>query len=420
MAFIVPNANNTGGGQTFANTNQAEPDSLDFEILGNRSSWVRSGGNVSSVSSSAVSVAAGVVVLDNVPYQFPAAALSIAPITGTSDLYRFDLIVARRATGSATAALTVVKGAENSANPVLPQSRSTLGTYPYSSGFHVDFATDVVLHAVLRIGSNSLTSANVVDKRIVDSRPVTYTSTTEPTPTTPGVFGDRIVYNGVGYTYLKDDVTRWYRDSLEATASDPVPPIGSIVCWAGAEGPPSSQITGQPRYLPCDGRLLTKTDFPKLENVLKTKYGGSSGLNFNLPNINDESTIYGVAVGASTYGTKGGENTLKLTEAHSPQHRHTLKTNGADNTHNQHKHKIRAVQLGMLDLIGKADAIGGGDRFILAKNDVGEEVVRRSEENEVGLGHDPQMGYYGQPSTTQTPVPLKGKHINLSWYIRVE
>lgn len=66
-------------------------------------------------------------------------------------------------------------------------------------------------------------------------------------------------------------------------------PVGSVVAFAGAIAPPSSDATNQYwtnverlGWLPCDGRSLVAHQYPQLFHVLGYLYGGSDD-QFNLP-----------------------------------------------------------------------------------------------------------------------------------------
>jgi uridine kinase len=104
MALIVPNATATGSSNKYSNINQAEPDSVDFEALGNTLNYIRSGGGVTVADGNTVNVAAGVAIINGVPYSFAADNFLSTQATQT----RFDLVVVRLA--GSTAALTVVAG----------------------------------------------------------------------------------------------------------------------------------------------------------------------------------------------------------------------------------------------------------------------------------------------------------------------
>lgn len=66
MAFIIPNATDTASGAKYENLDQAEPDSLDFEILGNAGrSGVLSGCAVTALSASNTAVSVSGALLSS-------------------------------------------------------------------------------------------------------------------------------------------------------------------------------------------------------------------------------------------------------------------------------------------------------------------------------------------------------------------
>lgn len=140
--FTIPNAPDTDK----SGLDQSEPDRLDFEILGNRRRGIVSGCAVTASSGAIVSVSAGTAYLDDVYYAVAANAsltLSAAPTTGN----RFDLVVARLATG--TVAVTYVTGTASTTNPTFP----------------VITDADVVLAAIYRRTNQSIVSNDIIDKR---------------------------------------------------------------------------------------------------------------------------------------------------------------------------------------------------------------------------------------------------------------
>ena len=81
-------------------------------------------------------------------------------------------------------------------------------------------------------------------------------------------------------------------------------------------------------WCPCDGRLLSTSDYPALFALLGTVYGGNGTTNFALPNLLGRLPIgYGNMGGAgiSTYalGQVGGTIAVTLTEAQIPLHSHS-------------------------------------------------------------------------------------------------
>lgn len=140
--FTIPNAPDTDK----STLDQAEPDRVDFEILGNRRKGVVSGAAVTSVSGNTVAVASGTIAYEGVDYALASNgsyALSSAPSSGN----RFDLVVARYASSAVT--LQTIAGTTSSTNPVFPALPST----------------DVVLAAILRRANESIVSNDIIDKR---------------------------------------------------------------------------------------------------------------------------------------------------------------------------------------------------------------------------------------------------------------
>jgi len=309
MAFIIPNANVTGSGQRFVNVNQAEPDSLDIEALGLRSNWIRSGGEA-TISSGVLSVAAGVAVIGGTPYSFGALTPSPTLVSGVDP--RFDLVIVRL-TGS-TAAVQVINGEESATNPVLPQSRSTLEdpVLGFASASHVDPATDVLIAAIY-VTDATPTTESLVDKRIMDASPVTRTAASAPSNSTKDVVGDVVVYDED--VYVKINSTTW--DTLLKSSDSVGFPIGSVFAWASNSDP---NPVGKTLYLACDGSSVSTTTYAALYAVIGSSYGSAGAGSFNLPNLNDDRTIFG----SSTVGTSGGSNSVTLTTAQLPTHKHDV------------------------------------------------------------------------------------------------
>lgn len=120
MPFNVPNA--VAYGDTIASLEQAEPDSLDFQILGDRRNVVISGGEatVANASGSYLSVtltATEVVIGTNygtVPTNNASPLLIDSATTGQS---RFDLVCVKFDSGLS---FVVVKGTNSATNPIYP------------------------------------------------------------------------------------------------------------------------------------------------------------------------------------------------------------------------------------------------------------------------------------------------------------
>lgn len=166
MAFNIPNA--IAYGDTIASLEQAEPDSLDFQLLGDRRNVVINGGDttVASASGSYVSVAltaAEVVIGTNygtIATNSGSPLLVDLPTTGQS---RFDLVCAKYDAGFS---FVLIKGTDSATNPVYP----------------VVPANHLPLHAVfVKSGLNTgVLSRVIVDKRTFVGPAVYKTGSTDP------------------------------------------------------------------------------------------------------------------------------------------------------------------------------------------------------------------------------------------------
>lgn len=167
MAFNVPNA--IAYGDTIASLEQAEPDSLDFQHLGDRRNVVISGGEVTvaSASGSYVSVAltaTEVVIAANygtIATNSGSPLLIAVPTTGQA---RFDLVCAKYDTG--VLSFAIVQGTNSVSNPV----------YPALPANHLP------LYAVfVKTGLNTgVLSRVIVDKRTFVGPSVYKTGTADP------------------------------------------------------------------------------------------------------------------------------------------------------------------------------------------------------------------------------------------------
>ena len=178
MALVIPNATDTTSGNRYQALDQAEPDALDFEIVGNTgSSGVVSGGVVTSTGSAAnVAVSAAVVAVKGTAYTVAAAASLALPIAPADN--RFDLVIARVSGGTAT--LVVIPGANSATNPTLPKSRAVVNSFDPAA--HIDLNTDVVLAALYRTGSGVVTASRITDKRTMLSSSIRDQGTGAPAP----------------------------------------------------------------------------------------------------------------------------------------------------------------------------------------------------------------------------------------------
>jgi hypothetical protein len=172
MGFTIPNYTNavaTGVGD------QAEPDSVDFQILGNSSNGVvfdltnyATNGVVTktSTTSNSVNIAPYKVRIDGIYYHNDSTTITVA-LDGGDANKRFDLVVIPKATPLVP---TFRKGTSSSTNPEFP----------------VLVDGDIVLAAIYRSGSGSagfIDTPNIVDKRFFISSNTTWINANEPTLT---------------------------------------------------------------------------------------------------------------------------------------------------------------------------------------------------------------------------------------------
>jgi microcystin-dependent protein len=335
VSFLIPNAGNTTGGNKFTALDQAEPDSVDFSILGNSSrSGVLSGAAVTANNNATdVAVASGIVVLKGVPY-----ALSASPSLGLPSApanYRFDLIVAR--ISGSTASLVVVAGANSSTNPLFPASRQLL-TGSYSPSANIDFDTDVVLAAVFRDGGAAVNEADILDKRVMLTSTVLWQGAAVPGAgtgdkgnlflTDPAPSGD--VRSGL---YVKSS-DGWQELVRIPAAGGPFWPVGMVGIWPGKGALPQG-------FRDAVGEVLSVATYPELFAAYGTDYGGNGTTTFGTPDYRDL-FIRGAAVPTDAGATVGQDN-ITLTTANMPSHDHTMAhshpiphTHTNDHTHGPH------------------------------------------------------------------------------------
>lgn len=148
--FTIPNTPDP----VVVNQNQAEPDSLDFQIIGNQKNGIVSGMTVSPGDGQTVTVDSGEVLINGVHYTFGGdTSLELTAYVSTNF---FDVVYARVDAGAITC--HVAPGTGGLGNPRYPSSGSGSG--------QINFDTDVVLAAIWRSGSVAPTTNEIVDKRV--------------------------------------------------------------------------------------------------------------------------------------------------------------------------------------------------------------------------------------------------------------
>jgi hypothetical protein len=206
--FTVPNANEYG--TTIQSLDQAEPDSLDFQILGNGNYGVISGAEITVYSAgdgSAALTAADVYINSHYGYVSANTVTFDAPEADP----RFDIIVATRVDAS-TFTFNVVKGISDPTNPVFPTIASD----------------KTPLYAIYRKSGTTLNSLSVVDKRKFVETIIRSGSDAPSVAAEPGDFyfktGTPAVEQSSLYVY--SDETGWQSIAkYEGVREDPLHPF---------------------------------------------------------------------------------------------------------------------------------------------------------------------------------------------------
>lgn len=300
MAFIIPNATSTAESEKYVVIDQAEPDSLDFEILGNVGrSGVYSGCEVTLSGVNSINVAPGTIILNGVSYPVTGGPVSISAASGS----KFSLVTVLVASG--TAGVVVVDGADDVLNPRYPSSTATSNP----PGGQINLENSVVLAAVYRTSSN-LTSGSIVDKRTFLKNNVFNQGTTAPTSTSGTVgelyFSSEQATGTNSGLYIKG-ATGWIPIQQNV---GPQVPVGAVLGWPSSAPIPSG-------FLAASGQVLNKTEYP----ALAAAYGVTAST-FTLPNLNDhvlKGTTFSNLAGTSVVGSS---DTRLLTEANLPSHDH--------------------------------------------------------------------------------------------------
>jgi hypothetical protein len=341
MPFIIPNALDTTGGQRYAALDQAEPDSLDFEILGNNTSGVLSGCEVTAQISGGdtVNVSSGYVVLNSVAY--PVAAVTNQGLANAPVGNQFNLVVARKKADN-TIEIRVIPGTDSTTNPTYPRSISRIDGATVGTSTTIDPNTDVVLAAVYRTGSSPVTKANVVDKRVSVKSNVSFQGSTVP-DNNVGSNGDlyyRTANQVSSGVYVK---TNGIWIELAKYPIDPGVPIGTPIMWPHPTVNPNAAV-----WVEANGTAVNRAGtYADLYGVIGTTWGvGNGTTTYNLP---DWRGFYlaGLPASGATMGTAAGapNNLITLSVNQLPSHAHPITALPTDPA-NPHVHAITHTHTG--------------------------------------------------------------------------
>lgn len=392
MPYIVPNAIDVGS--LYNDLNQAEPDALDFQILGDRSTGVLVGCNVSAtaVASTSVQVGEGYVALKGVVYRLnrngaPVISNTVFALPSIiSNNKRFDLIVGRLTTTNNTPSMevTALTGLESEANPTFPASPSRLGVLPPVATQYFNPDTDVLLASVYRVGGNVTTKAHIVDKR-VNVMSTTMIRGARVPDNSFGGDGDFYYKTNTGPTtsglYIKRDGV-WVELILADNFAG-VNPIGAIIAW------PSNTDPNPTYWRECNGQILSKATYPELYSLLGSTYGSDTGSTFTLPDLRNK-----FVRGSNTPGTTGGSDTVTLSVSNLPSHNHSL---------NNHTHNIGSHTHGLSTQNAVVSTSEIGDHTHFGDESGNETVVR--------LATSP-LGNYVAPYSSKVAGYADGMHYN--------
>lgn len=342
MPFIIPNAIDTTSGNKYSSLDQAEPDSIDFEILGNNNSGVISGCEVTpaTVQGAAVAVSGGAVLVNGTVYSV--LANSYVALPSPPSTTRFDMVVVR--VSGSTASVVCLYGSESATNPALPKSKSRIiSTAGLNVLSYFNPATDIPLATIYRYASNSITASEIVDKRKNIQTPIPFKGTVAP-QSTVGSVGDFYLQTGslgIGSSgvYVKRADAQWVE--LATIQADPGVPIGTVIQWLAVNNEPNPAV-----WVLCNGDPIDPVTMPALYNVIQYDFGRETGSErFKLPDLRGM-YLAGLPGSGGSLASPVGNSTNKvtLTTSNMPRHQHTI-----DHGHNQittdesgnHRHVFR-------------------------------------------------------------------------------
>lgn len=91
-------------------------------------------------------------------------------------------------------------------------------------------------------------------------------------------------------------------------------------------------------WLPCDGKVYNIADYPALNGLIGTTYGGDGKLTFAVPNLSGTLPIgqgQGTDLSARTMGTRSGDEQVAVAMEAVPAHSHTFLATTVNNSTSQ-------------------------------------------------------------------------------------
>ena len=331
MSLIIPNAKQATEGFKFLSLDQSEPDSLDFEILGDSGNGVLEGCEVARGRSSfGLTISSGRVIVKGAHYDVATTDVTVASAVSTDSDKQYVLIVVEIDTEGKAVVKTIADPDGVGPNPTFPASVNI-----QEPGFiHLDH--HVVLASVLLVGSGSPSANNIVDKRVM--RNTTNVSVVKDGP--PGLSEDKAA---PGQLYFDSkaqggDESGLYVKTRTGSGSEESPawkelavakqvelPIGAVFAW------PSTTAPASDRFLPADGQTLFTDTYPALAEA----YGEKNNSSFNLPDLNDGYVLKGTKPQSSVkvVGSVVGSDTVDIANSNLPPHTHGVKAHSHDMKH---------------------------------------------------------------------------------------
>lgn len=124
----------------------------------------------------------------------------------------------------------------------------------------------------------------------------------------------------------------------------------------------SAAVLASP-WIPCDGRAISRAEYPALFAAVGTTYGAGDGATtFNLPDLRGRAAIgsgTGTGLTSRAAGSAVGSETHQLTQAQMPAHSHRTYTIGGPAGASQYAYSYNGPRTDMAWHSGSVETIGG-------------------------------------------------------------